>query len=98
MRGFVFGLIVIVGGSLTILSIRPGGLRRQLRLVARRFRIVLALGGIWAFGSVVIRLAFPSGPISDYGSAVLAVGLGAVFLFLARDPDSSKISPSSGRP
>ncbi|TME19708.1 MAG: hypothetical protein E6I67_11565, partial [Chloroflexi bacterium] len=73
MRGFALGLLVIVGVALTVLSIRPGGLRRQLRLAARRFRIVLVLGGIWMLGSLIIRLAFPNGPVSDYGPAVIAI-------------------------
>ena len=89
MRGFGFGLIVILGFSLTILSLRPGGLRRQIRLVARRFRIVLVLGGIWMFGSLVLRLAFTTGPAVDYGPAVLGILLLIVFSFVGRDPDPS---------
>jgi hypothetical protein len=89
VRGFVIGLIAIVGLSLTILSIRPGGLRRQLGFAARRFRIALVLGGIWVFASLVIRFAFPTGPVADYGPIVTAVVLGAVFLYLSRDRDPS---------
>ncbi len=84
----MLGLLVLAAMSLAILSIRPGGLRQQLRLVARRFRIVLVLGGIWTLGSVVIRFAFPTGPVSDYGSPVIAILLGVVFLFVGRDPDT----------
>ena len=84
------GLLVIVGVALTVLSIRPGGLRRQLRLAARRFRIVLVLGGIWTLGSLIIRLAFPNGPVSDYGPAVIAIVLGVVFMFIGQDQDTSK--------
>ncbi|TMF19918.1 MAG: hypothetical protein E6I35_02805 [Chloroflexi bacterium] len=90
MRGFALGLLVIVGVALTVLSIRPGGLRRQLRLAARRLRIVLVLGGIWILGSLIIRVAFPNGPVSDYGPAVIAILLGAVFMFIGQDPDTSK--------
>ena len=89
MRGFAVGLIVIVGLTATILSIRPGGLRRQLRLAARRFRIALALGGIWVLASLIGRVAFPNGPVSDYGPAVVALVLAGVFLFLGQDPDES---------
>ncbi len=88
MRGFFVGLILIVGVSATILSVRPGGLRRQLRFAARRFRIALALGGAYVFGSLVFRLAFPTGPAADYGPAALAVVLVVVFLVMARDPAS----------
>ncbi|MGZ6300242.1 MAG: hypothetical protein ACXWMN_07100 [Candidatus Limnocylindria bacterium] len=86
MRGFLIGVILMVGVSATILSLRPGGLRRQLRFAARRFRIALALGGAFVFGSLIIRLAFPTGPVSDYGPAALAVVLAVAFLFIARDP------------
>jgi hypothetical protein len=88
MRGFAFGLVVLVGVSVAVLSIRPGGLRRQLRLAARRLRIVLVLAGIWTFGSLVIRVAFPSGPFLDYGPAVLGIVLATAFLFVARDPST----------
>jgi hypothetical protein len=88
VRGFAFGLVVLVGVSVAVLSIRPGGLRRQLRLAARRLRIVLVLAGIWTFGSLAIRVAFPGGPVLDYGPAVLGIGLASAFLFMARDSSS----------
>jgi hypothetical protein len=66
VRGFVFGILLLAVLTTTILSLRPGGIRRQLRFAARRLRIVLALGGIYVVGSTVIRVAFPSGPVSDY--------------------------------
>ena len=42
-------------------------------------------------GSLIIRVAFPDGPVSDYGSSVIAVVLGVVFLFVGRDPDPSDV-------
>jgi len=89
VRGFFIGLILIVGVSATILSLRPGGLRRQLRFAARRFRIAIVLGGAYVFGSLIIRLASPSGPASDYGPAALAAVLAVAFLLMARDPVSA---------
>lgn len=89
MRGFLIGLIMVVGLTATILSLRPGGLRRQLRFAARRFRITLALGGVYLVGSLVIRLAFPTGAVADYAPAGLAIALAVVFLFAARDPVSA---------
>ena len=86
MRGFLLGLVVLMGFVVSILAIRPGGFRRQLRLAARRLRIALVLGGVFVFGSVVIRLAFKSGPVVDFGPAVLALTLAIAFLFVARDP------------
>lgn len=86
MRSFVLGLLIVLGLALTILSLRPGGLRRQLRFAARRFRIFLIIGGAFIFGSGAIRVLFPSGPVVDYGPIVLGVVLGVVFLVLIQDP------------
>lgn len=86
MRGFLLGLAVIVALVVSILAVRPGGFRLQLRLAARRFRIVLVLGGVFVLGSAVIRLVFDSGPVVDYGPAVLALCLGVAFMIWGRDP------------
>lgn len=86
MRAFVLGLLVLTVLSLTVLSIRPGGLRRQLRLVGRRFRLVLLLGGIYVIASGSIRILFPSGLVGDYGPAAVAIVLGAVFVVMSQDP------------
>jgi len=96
MRGFVLGLFLIIAASVTILAMRPGGLRRQLSLAARRFRIFLALGGLYLVGSGAIRLVFPSGPFSDYGPAGLALVLVVVFLLIARDPAGTDTRSRTG--
>lgn len=88
VRGIAIGFVLLMLLSLTVLTIRPGGLRRQLRLMARRFRIVLVLGGAYVFGSLVIRLLFTSGPVNEWGPVALALILAVVFLFAARDPAS----------
>ena len=93
MRGFLFGLVLVVGLTATVLSIRPGGIRRQLRLAARRLRIVLWLGGAYIAGSIAIRLAFSTGPVSDYALPALAVVLAAVFLVAAQDPAPAHAKP-----
>ncbi|TAN32446.1 hypothetical protein EPN29_09795 [bacterium] len=90
MRGFIFGLVLIAALALTILSLRPGGMRRQLTFAARRLRIVLVLGGIFLAGSTIIRLAFPEGPVADYGPSALAILLGVTFLVVAQDPTAAK--------
>ena len=92
MRGFLFGVILIVGLGLTILSLRPGGIRRQLRLAARRFRIVLVVAGIYVVSSLVIRVFFPTGPVNDFGPPAIAIVLGIVTLYLARDPAESSVA------
>lgn len=94
MRGFLLGLILVFGLSLTILSLRPGGVRRQLRFAARRFRIVLVLGGVYVVGSSILRLAFPGGPLADYGPPALAVVVAAVFLVAGRDPATAGPGPA----
>jgi hypothetical protein len=86
VRGFLFGLILLAGFTATILSLRPGGLRRQLRFAARRFRIALALGGIFFIGSAIIRLFFPEGAVADFGPPALAILLSAIFIVLAQEP------------
>jgi hypothetical protein len=96
VRGFAFGLILIVGLSLTILSLRPGGIKRQLRFATRRFRIVLILGGIYLAGSMIIRLAFPEGAVADYGPPALVMILAGVFLVVGRDPATT--DPGSSQP
>ena len=96
MRSFLIGLVFLVGLSVTVLSLRPGGLRRQLRYAARRFRITLVLGGIFIMGSLIIRLAFPDGAVADYGPPALAIVLAAAFVVLGRDPATT--DPGSSQP
>ncbi|TMD92255.1 MAG: hypothetical protein E6I73_02485 [Chloroflexi bacterium] len=94
MRGIVAGLVLMAALSLIVLSIRPGGLRRQLRLAARRLRLVLLLGGIYLILSGVIRIVFQEGWVADYGPAAIALVLGAAFLVMAQDP----VMPPASKP
>jgi hypothetical protein len=86
VRGFVFGILLLAALTITILSLRPGGIGKQLRFAARRLRIVLALGGAYVVASTIIRIVFPSGMVSDYGPPVIALVLFVVFMVLGRDP------------
>jgi hypothetical protein len=95
VRGFLVGLVLLMVFAISILSLRPGGIRRQLRFAARRFRIVLALGGIFLLGSSIIRIFFRDGAVADWGPPALALVLGAVFVVLAQDPAAA---PSSTHP
>ena len=73
---------------MSVLSLRPGGLRRQLRFAARRLRIVLVLGGVYVIGSTIIRVVAPANSaFSEFSPPVLALGLAIAFLFIARDPE-----------
>ena len=98
MRGFLIGLVLLMGFAVTILSLRPGGIRRQIRFVARRFRIGLALGGVFLLGSSVFRVAFPDGAVADFGPPALALVLGVVFVVLAQDPAATSSRPHPPAP
>jgi hypothetical protein len=86
VRGFLIGCLLLVVVSLTLLSVRRGGLRRQLRFAARRFRLALALAAVYLVFSAIIRLAFPEGPVADFGPPLLAVILVAAFVIFGQDP------------
>jgi len=86
VRAFLFGFILLIGLSLTVLSIRPGGIRQQLRLAARRLRIVLVLAAVYIAADAIIRVVFPEGLIADYGPVAVAVVLAVAFLVFAQDP------------
>jgi len=86
VRGFLIGLVLLVFLATTILSLRPGGLRRQLNFAARRLRIALVLGGVYLVTTAIIRVAFPDGPVTDWGPPLLALALAVLFLVLAQDP------------
>lgn len=86
MRGFLVGCVLLVVASLTLLSFRRGGLRRQLRFAVRRFKLALALAAVYLAFSALVRLAFPEGAIADFGPPVLAVILVAVFVVFGQDP------------
>jgi hypothetical protein len=90
VRGFLLGLFLIVAIGVSVLSLRPGGLRRQLGFAARRLRIMLVLGGIYVVASTVVRVVAPDGPVADYAPPLLAIGLVIAFLFIARDPASTE--------
>jgi hypothetical protein len=86
VRGFVLGLILILVIVLSVLSIRPGGLRSQLRHVARRLRLALILIGVYLVCSTVLRLALPpDSTAAEVAMGSLAIGLAVVFLVLGQD-------------
>ena len=85
MRGFVIGLLLLLFLSITVLSLRPGGIRRQLRFAARRLRLALVLGGIYVVATTLTRIFFPDGPVADWGLPALALVLAITFLVLGQD-------------
>jgi hypothetical protein len=95
VRGFLIGFILVVALGVIILSIRPGGLRRQLRFAARRLRLLLVLGTVYVVGSAALRAFFSDGPVTDFGPPVLACVLLAVFFVLGQDPATPAGTPES---
>lgn len=86
MRGFFIGFALFVILSLSILSTRRGGLRRQLRFAARRFRLALALAGVYLASSVLLRIFFADGPVADFGPPIVAIALLIVFVIFGQEP------------
>lgn len=85
MKGFFLGIVLIVVVVVSVLSIRPGGLRSQLRNVARRLRLALILSGIYLAISTVLRLAFPDNTAAEAAMVAIGAGLGITFLILGQD-------------
>ena len=85
-------LIVLVGT--TVLTLRPGGLRRQLRHAARRLRLAIVLGGVYVLCSAIARLAFSDTFVTDWGLPALALALVVLFLLFGQNPTE----PVSGVP
>ena len=86
MRGFFIGLVLLVFLSITILSLRPGGIRRQLRFAAKRLRLAIVLGGIYVVASTLVRIFLPQGPLADWGLPGLAIVLVVAFAILGQNP------------
>jgi hypothetical protein len=86
VRGFLVGFALFVVLSLSILSTRRGGLRRQLRFAARRFRLAMALAGVYLVASALLRIIFGEGPVADFGPPLLAIGLLVVFVVFGQEP------------
>lgn len=85
MKGFFLGLVLIVVVVISVLSVRPGGLRSQLRNVARRLRLALILSGIYLAVSTVLRLVFPDNTAAEVAMVAIGAGLGITFLLLGQD-------------
>ena len=85
MKGFLIGLVLIVVMTISVLSIRPGGLRNQLRNAGRRLRLALILSGVYLITSTAIRLAFPDTTGSEVAMVAIGVALAITFLILGQD-------------
>ena len=85
MRGFLIGLFLMFFVVVSVLSIRPGGLRYQLRQAVRRFKLAMTLAGIYLVVSTVLRLAFPNSAIAEVGMVGLGAALCIAFLVMSGD-------------
>jgi hypothetical protein len=85
VRGFLIGLFLLFVLVTSVLSLRPGGLRNQLRNVGRRLKLALGLAGIYLVATTALRLAFRDGPIAEGGTLGIAAVLGIAFLLLGQD-------------
>jgi len=84
--GIVLGLLALPVLAIAVLSIRPGGLRQQLRNVRRRFKIAMILAGVYLAAYTAARIAFSGDPrVDDALLALLAVEA-LVFVIMAQDP------------
>jgi uncharacterized membrane protein len=95
VRGFFIGIFLMFFVVVSVLSIRPGGLRYQLRQAVRRFKLALTLAGIYLVVSTVLRLAFPTSEVAEIGMVVLGGALCVTFLLMAGDQPAA---PSRSRP
>lgn len=87
MRGILVGLFLLPVLVIAVLSIRPGGLRQQLRNMRRRLKLALALGGVYLAASTVTKVFFADRVAAEWGLVGLAAALGVIFLVAGQDPD-----------
>ena len=85
MRGFLIGLFLLFVVVVSVLSVRPGGLRNQLRNVVRRLKLALVLCGIYLAISTAVRLALPTGDLGEIVMIALGGVLAVTFLVLGQD-------------
>lgn len=93
MRALILGLFLLPAVVIAVLSIRPGGLRQQLRYLRRRFKLAMVLAGIYLAASTLTRLFAQNIPQAEWGIVGLAIVLGAVFVVLAQDPQPEPATP-----
>lgn len=92
MKALLLGVVVAPAAIILILSIRPGGLRQQLRMAGRRLRLALVLAGVYLALALGLRIVFSQSAVETWGTLGVALVLALVFIVLAADP------PVGGRP
>jgi peptidoglycan/LPS O-acetylase OafA/YrhL len=97
LRSFVLGLALLVVVSVTVLSLRPGGIRKQMHHAARRLKLALVLGGFYVVAATIARIFFPDTWIETWAPPAVALALAAVFVVLGQDQTAQQ-SPPPTRP
>ena len=85
VKGLLLGLLLLPALVLSVLSSRPGGLRNALRNVIRRLKLFLGLAAVYLVVSAVLKLTITNADLADVAMAVLALGLGVVFILRGQD-------------
>lgn len=93
----LIGLVLVGVLTFGLLSLRPGGLRNQLRNVVRRFKLALVLGGIYMVVAAALRLLSPNELITEGGMIGTALVLGGIFLVRAQEKPERASRPSVRR-
>lgn len=93
----LIGLVLVGVLTFGLLSLRPGGLRNQLRNVVRRFKLALVLGGIYMVVAAALRLLSPNELITEGGMIGTALVLGGIFLVRAQEKPDRATRPSVRR-
>lgn len=93
----LIGLVLVGVLTFGLLSLRPGGLRNQLRNVVRRFKLALVLGGIYMVVAAALRLLSPNELITEGGMIGTALVLGGIFLVRAQEKPERATRPSVRR-
>ena len=86
MRGILFALLALPLLAIGVLSIRPGGLRQQLRNVRRRFKIAMILAGVYLATYTASRIAFGDSQVAGDVLLGLLTVEALIFIILAQDP------------
>jgi hypothetical protein len=97
VRGVLIGLVLVGVVTFGLLSLRPGGLRNQLRNIARRFKLALLLGGIYMVVAAGLRLLSPNELVTEGGMVATALVLGGIFLVRAQERPLEKPKPAGRR-
>jgi Ca2+/H+ antiporter len=85
VRTILLGVILFTLLAVSILSLRPGGLRAQFRNVVRRLRLALILLGVYLLVSGALRVAFPDALWAELAVVGIALALALAFVVLGQD-------------